>query len=149
MIVLGQAPVEGTLVDNWDRWETGLIDVSSPLINPDQFPGSVIPVPKPKERHGHLTPKPVALLQHLIRIFSAPGSLVLDAFAGSGSTGVAAKREGRAFIGYEIEAETAANAQTRIENADADRLNLLEIHCAMKRMSYYICRYLDRALEWQ
>ncbi|MDE0021989.1 MAG: site-specific DNA-methyltransferase [Candidatus Poribacteria bacterium] len=117
MIILGQAPVEGTLVDNWDRWETGLIDVSSPLINPDQFPGSVIPVSKPKKRHGHLTPKPVALLQHLIRIFSAPGSLVLDAFAGSGSTGVAAKREGRAFIGYEIEAETAASAQARIESA--------------------------------
>ena len=117
MIVLGQAPVEGTLVDNWDRWETGLIDVSSPLINPDRFPGTIIQVPKPKERHGHLTPKPVALLQHLIRIFSASGSLVLDAFAGSGSTGVAAQREGRAFIGYEIEAETAANAQTRIENA--------------------------------
>ena len=117
MIVLGQAPAEGTLVDNWDRWETGLIDVRSPLINPDQFPGTVIPADKPKERHGHMTPKPVSLLQHLIRIFSAPGSLVLDAFAGSGSTGVAAKREGRAFIGYEIEAETAANAQARIEGA--------------------------------
>ena len=116
MIVLGQAPVEGTLVDNWDRWETGLIDVKSPLINPDQFPGTVIPASKPKERHGHMTPKPVELLQHLIRIFSAPGSLVLDAFAGSGSTGAAAKREGRAFIGYEIDTETAARAQARIED---------------------------------
>lgn len=115
MIVLAQAPVDGTLVDNWDRWETGLIDVSSPLIHPDQFPGTVIQVDKPKERHGHMTPKPVALLQHLIRIFSAPGSLVLDSFAGTGSTGVAAKREGRAFIGYEIDTDMVIGARERIK----------------------------------
>ena len=115
MIVLAQAPREGTFVDNWDKWETGLIDVQKPLVNPDQFPGTVIPVKKPRERYGHMTAKPVELLQHLIRIFSAPNALVLDPFAGSGSTGVAAKREGRPFIGYEIEEEMAICAQQRIE----------------------------------
>lgn len=114
MIILGQAPREGTFVDNWDKWETGLIDVKNPLINASQFPGTVIPAKKPKERYGHMTAKPVDLLQHLIRIFSSPRSLVLDSFAGSGSTGVAAKLEGRAFIGYEIEAEMANRAQERI-----------------------------------
>lgn len=114
-IVLAQAPREGTFVDNWDKWETGLIDVQNPLVNPDQFPGTVIPVKKPRERYGHMTAKPVDLLQHLIRIFSAPNALVLDPFAGSGSTGVAAVREGRDFIGYEIEAEMAVCAQQRIE----------------------------------
>ena len=115
MIVLAQSPREGTFVDNWDKWETSLIDVKNPLINPKQFPGTVIPVKKPRERYGHMTAKPVGLLQHLIRIFSASGSLVLDPFAGSGSTGVAAKREGRPFIGYEIEEEMAICAQQRIE----------------------------------
>ena len=115
MIVLAQAPREGTFVDNWDKWETGLIDVQKPLVNPDQFPGTVIPVKKPRERYGHMTAKPVDLLQHLIRIFSAPNALVLDPFAGSGSTGVAAKREDRSFIGYEIETEMAICAQHRIE----------------------------------
>ena len=62
-----------------------------------------------------MTAKPVNLLQHLIRIFSAPSALVLDSFAGSGSTGVAAKVEGRSFIGYEIETEMAVCAQERIE----------------------------------
>ncbi len=115
MIILGQAPREGTFVDNWDKWETGLIDVKDPLIGATQFPGTVIPAKKPRKRYGHMTAKPVNLLQHLIRIFSAPGALVLDSFAGSGSTGVAAKIEGRSFIGYEIETEMAICAQERIE----------------------------------
>ena len=115
MIVLAQAPREGTFVDNWDKWETGLIDVNNPVINAQQFPGTVIPSNKPKERFGHMTAKPVDLLQHLIRIFSAPKSLVFDSFAGSGSTGVAAILEGRNFIGFEIEAEMADRAQERIK----------------------------------
>ncbi len=115
MIILAQAPRDGTFVDNWDKWETGLIDVNNPLINATQFPGTVIPSKKPKERYGHMTAKPVDLLQHLIRIFSAPRALILDSFAGSGSTGVAAILEGRDFIGYEIESEMANRAQERIK----------------------------------
>ena len=114
MIILAQAPRDGTFVENWDKWETGLIDVSEPFLERDRFPGTVMPVKKPKQRYGHITAKPVPLLRHLIRIFSAPAALVFDPFAGSGSTGVAAKLEGRAFLGYEIEAEMAACAQKRI-----------------------------------
>ena len=121
MIILAQAPREGTFVDNWDKWETGLIDVNDPVINVGQFPGTVIPSNKPKERFGHMTAKPVDLLQHLIRIFSAPRALVLDSFAGSGSTGVAAVLEGRDFIGFEIEAEMASRAQERIKAALYER----------------------------
>ena len=117
MIVLGQAPREGTFVDNYDRWETGLINVKNPFIEKNQFPGTVIPVNKPRQRNGHLTEKPIDLLRHLIRIFSVPQSLVLDPFAGSGSTGVAAKLEEREFIGYEIETEMAVRAQQRIKEA--------------------------------
>ncbi len=98
MIVLAQAPREGTFVDNWDKWETGLINIRNPVVDPLHFPGTVIPVQKPRERYGHITAKPVDLLRHLIRIFSAPEALVLDPFADSGSTGVAAKLEGRSFI---------------------------------------------------
>ena len=114
MIVLAQAPREGTFVQNWDRWETGLIDVSAPYIDSGRFPGTVISVPKPKKRYGHMTAKPVALLRHLIRIFCAPEALVLDPFAGSGSTGVAAQQEGREFLGYEIEQDMARRANERI-----------------------------------
>ena len=115
LIVLAQAPREGTFVDNWDKWETGLIDPGDPFLQPDRFPGTVMPVPKPRERHGHMTAKPVELLRHLIRIFSKDGSLVLDPFSGSGSTGVAARLEGRTFRGVEIDKEMAARANQRIE----------------------------------
>lgn len=116
MIVLAQAPRDGTFVDNWDKWETGLIDPSSPVIEPSRFPGTVIPARKPRERHGHMTAKPVDLLRHLIRIFSPEGAVVFDPFAGSGSTGVAARVEGRSFVGMEIDADMALLAEQRIRN---------------------------------
>lgn len=115
LIVLGQAPRDGTFIDNWDKWETGLIDPHNPFILPDSFPGTVIPAAKPRNRHGHITAKPVALLRHLIRIFSHDNAVVLDPFAGSGSTGVAARLEGRKFKGAEIDRDMAVNAERRIE----------------------------------
>ena len=45
----------------------------------------------------------VKLLSHLIKIASNPDDLVFDPFMGVGSTGVAAQRLGRNFIGCEIE----------------------------------------------
>ena len=115
MIVMAQAPRDGTFVDNWDRWETGLIDPRSPVIDPGRFPGTVIPAKKPRERHGHMTAKPVDLLRHLIRLFSPKGAVVFDPFAGSGSTGVAARLEGRGFAGAEIDADMAQSAERRID----------------------------------
>lgn len=116
MIVLAQAPREGTFVDNWDKWNTGLIDIQEPFIEPDRFPGTVIPANKPRDRYGHMTAKPVDLLRHLIRIFSDKDSLVFDSFAGSGSTGVASLVESREFIGIEIDEEMADIAEKRIQD---------------------------------
>ena len=49
----------------------------------------------------HPTLKPVALMEHLIKLVSFEGQVVLDPFAGSGSTGVAALQRRRQFVGYE------------------------------------------------
>jgi DNA modification methylase len=49
----------------------------------------------------HPTEKPVDLLQSMIRVVAPRGGLVVDPFMGSGSTGVAALREGRRFVGIE------------------------------------------------
>lgn len=116
LIVLAQAPREGTYVDNWMKHRAGLIDVKSPLIESGRFPGTVIPAGKPRERFGHMTAKPVDLLRHLIRIFCAgdDAGLVLDPFAGSGSTGVAARAEGKPFLGFEIDEQMAEVANKRI-----------------------------------
>ena len=62
----------------------------------------------------HPTVKPLALMRWLLRLVTPPGGTVLDPFAGSGSTGVAAALEGFDFIGMEQEAEFAATARERI-----------------------------------
>jgi DNA modification methylase len=54
-------------------------------------------------RNVHPTVKPVELMRWLVRLVTPPGSLVLDPFTGSGSTGVAAVLEGRQFLGIERE----------------------------------------------
>ncbi|MXY47067.1 MAG: site-specific DNA-methyltransferase [Chloroflexi bacterium] len=119
LIVLAQAPRDGTYADNWLQHRAGLIDTSNPLVQPAQFPGTVIPVPKTRERCGHMTAKPVDLLRHLIRIFCARGkdATVLDSFAGSGSTGVAARLEGRGFMGFHKYQLTAIDADRRVAEA--------------------------------
>ncbi|VWX51813.1 site-specific DNA-methyltransferase [Novosphingobium sp. 9U] len=54
-----------------------------------------------KDSKGHSFAKPIALLDYLIRTFSNDNEVVLDHTMGSGSTGVAAHRAGRRFIGAE------------------------------------------------
>lgn len=53
-------------------------------------------------KHEHETQKPVPLMRELVELFTDDGALILDPFMGSGTTGVAAVRLGRKFIGIEI-----------------------------------------------
>lgn len=65
----------------------------------------------------HPTQKPVALLEYLIRTYTNEGETVLDNCMGSGSTGVAAKRTGRHFIGIELSEHYFNIAKQRIETS--------------------------------
>lgn len=65
----------------------------------------------------HPTQKPLSVLTPLIEAFSQPGQLVLDPFAGSGSTLMAAKTLGRDYIGMELDAKYHAIASRRLEQA--------------------------------
>lgn len=69
------------------------------------------------EGNNHPTVKPIALMAYLCRLVTPPGGTVLDPFMGSGSTGIAALREGFEFIGIEREPEYLAIAERRIANA--------------------------------
>ena len=62
----------------------------------------------------HPTQKPVTLMEYLIRTYSNEGETVLDNVMGSGTTGVAAVRSGRSFIGIELEEEFFTVAEERI-----------------------------------
>jgi site-specific DNA-methyltransferase (adenine-specific) len=65
-------------------------------------------------KNHHPTVKPVALMRWLVRLVTPSGGIVLDPFMGSGTTGVAAAREGFEFVGIDMEAEYLAIAQARI-----------------------------------
>jgi len=65
-------------------------------------------------KNGHPTVKPLTLMRYLCRLITPPGGLILDPFAGSGTTCLAAKQEGFHFIGIEKEAEYAEIARRRI-----------------------------------
>lgn len=65
-------------------------------------------------KHGHITPKPVDMLENILRHSSNEGDTVLDCFMGSGSTGVACVNTGRNFIGIELDAGYFKIAEKRI-----------------------------------
>ena len=63
----------------------------------------------------HPTQKPVGSLKPLIEVFCPAGGVVLDPFAGSGSTLVAATETGRSFLGIELDRRHWATAQRRLK----------------------------------
>lgn len=69
----------------------------------------------------HPTQKPVALLEEIIQKHSDKGDMVLDCFAGSGSTAVAALQQGRNFRGCEISEEFYEKAMKRLSEMDSEK----------------------------
>jgi site-specific DNA-methyltransferase (adenine-specific) len=65
----------------------------------------------------HPTVKPTALMQYLIRLVTPEGGIVLDPFAGSGSTGKAAILESKRFIGIELTADYLPIIEGRLQHA--------------------------------
>ena len=68
-------------------------------------------------KNTHPTVKPTALMQYLIRLVTPDNGVVLDPFAGSGSTGKAAILEGKRFIGIELTAEYLPIIEGRLKHA--------------------------------
>ena len=66
---------------------------------------------------GHPDPFPQALAERLVRLFSFAGDTILDPFAGTGTTSVAAATAGRNSIGNEIDETYLATARQRMEEA--------------------------------
>lgn len=80
-----------------------------------KYPKTVLPFPVVSPTHVlHPTKKPVELIEYFVRTHSNEGDLVLDNTMGSGTTGVAALKERRRFIGIEMDAGYYAIAERRI-----------------------------------
>lgn len=83
-----------------------------------KYPSNVITIPavvsNSKEKVGHPTQKPVALIEYLIRTYSNEGDLILDNCMGSGTTAIACINTNRNFIGFELDKGYCDIAQKRI-----------------------------------
>ena len=80
------------------------------------FEGCIQAIVRQDDKH-HMTGKPTQLMSELVRPV-IPGGLVLDPFAGSASTGVAAVLTGRRFIGIERELAYAEISRERLTEAE-------------------------------
>jgi site-specific DNA-methyltransferase (adenine-specific) len=67
-----------------------------------------------KERTGYPTQKPLAILERIVKVHSNPGELVVDFFAGSGTTGVAAAKNNRKFALTDANPEAVQIAAKRL-----------------------------------
>ena len=113
-----------TFIKNELQFKTGLLDFSQKVgINNDRIPANIITteeycdaydknflVSKPTksekgENNSHITVKPVILMEHLVKLFSKKGALVVDPFLGSGTTALACKNVDRRCIGIELNEE--------------------------------------------
>jgi site-specific DNA-methyltransferase (adenine-specific) len=70
--------------------------------------------PTGKEKTGYPTQKPLGILERIVRVHSNPGDTVLDFFAGSGTTGEAAARNGRNFVMIDENPQACALMQRRL-----------------------------------
>jgi DNA modification methylase len=68
-----------------------------------------------RERTGHPCQMPEAVLERIVRVSSNPGDLVLDPFAGSGTTLAVAKRLRRQYLGLELSTEYAGKIRERLD----------------------------------
>jgi site-specific DNA-methyltransferase (adenine-specific) len=113
-----------TFIQNELNFKTGLLDFSQKVgIDNNRVPANIITteemnesydknflVSKPTknekgDNNTHITVKPIALIEHLIKLFSKQNSLVVDPFLGSGTTALACKNTNRRCIGIELNAE--------------------------------------------
>lgn len=122
-----------TFIKNELQFKTGLLDFSQKVgINNDHVPSNIITteeyneiydknflVSKPnkeqKKENNHPTVKPLELIDHLVKLFSKEGALVLDPFLGSGTTALSCKNNNRRYLGYEINKEYFEICKSRLQ----------------------------------
>jgi DNA modification methylase len=104
-------------------WKPGVTVVDRARLTPDEWREwgyrAVWQIPSVRANDDHEAKFPLELPQRVIRLFTAPGDIVLDCFMGSGTTAVAALLEKRRFIGIERESRYVALARQRIADLRA------------------------------
>jgi len=84
------------------------------ISNGERYPTSVVHVPNPNHASMHPTQKPLDLMTYLVKTYTLAGEIVIDPFAGSGTTLRAAQLLGRRYIGCDLSAEYVDIARRRL-----------------------------------
>jgi DNA modification methylase len=106
-------------------WKPGITKIDRRKLSREEWvewgSRAVWTFPSVRANDDHEAKFPLELPRRLIRLLTEPGDLVLDCFLGSGTSGVAARLEGRHFIGIEKERKYAALARRAIAKTSAER----------------------------
>lgn len=102
---------------DWERTGAGNFRLTYPS---NLWTDISVPFWSMPENTDHPAQKPEKLIAKLILASSNPGDMVLDPFAGVGTTSVVAKKLGRAYVGIEIDESYCCLAQKRLALADAE-----------------------------
>ncbi len=101
-------------------WKPGITSIDRTRLNRAEWSEwgsrSVWHIPSVRVNNEHEAQFPLELPRRVIRIFSAPGDLVLDCFVGSGTTAVAAISQRRNYLGIELMPRYAELARKRCRN---------------------------------
>jgi DNA modification methylase len=93
-------------------------------------------ISKGSDRPDHPCPKPEPLMRELIELFTDQGEVILDPFAGSGTTLLAAKRLGRRAIGIEVTEQYCEVAAKRLQQGALDLFAPAEEHTQQELDGY-------------
>ena len=137
-IVMAQKEPHGTFLENFRKFNVGLLNTNV-KIGQDMFPSNVVSTnrineivdkcfliskPDKKEKgdfNGHRTVKPLSLCEYIINLTTySDEAVILDPFAGSGTTLVAAKKLGRRYIGIDINKEYIEISKKRIKSFEVN-----------------------------
>ena len=105
----------GTISDNMLRSGVGAYNLEAWNKYVKHGDNLIVAPNEHSDRGSHPTQKPIKLLKALIELTTQKGQVVLDPFAGSGSTLVAAKELMREYVGFEISKEYYDNAIARLK----------------------------------
>lgn len=122
-------------------WKPGITRVDKSRLSRDEWVAwgsrAVWTIPSVRANDDHEAKFPLELPRRVIQLLTEPGDLVLDCFAGSGTTGVSAIQEGRRFIGVELNPDYARLAAKSLHGAlDQARQARLDLKVADKPAQY-------------
>jgi len=124
-IVMVQKPLENNYLNTLKKYEIGLLKAETDT----HFKSNIISGIKREkldEFNNHPTVKPLELMEYLVELIMPEGTTVIDPFAGSGTTLLAAKNKNVNYIGIEINADYVDIAKRRLES-QVQQLEIMDI----------------------